>query len=295
MGTSRTGSAEDIALAHQMAGVADAISWAWFHQQPTVHTKPDGTAVSQADLAVDHALVDLLSRERPTDDVLSEESGTTTSAEPAHQGPVRRWILDPIDGTHPFLAGHRAWGTHIALEVDGDLKLAVLTRPTEQRRWWAVRGHGAWSSPTSACSSTDQPLTVSTTTELGDARIGGFTGTHSGLADAARRHAHWREDWLGPIVGLLEGRLDVVLAPGGASWDHAPQVLLTLEAGGRYTDRAGGQRFDAGGGLYTNSRLDHALAQLPSSGKLTGRTSAPAGPALRNHQVRDAPPPSLSL
>lgn len=142
---------------------------------------------------------------------------------------MRRWILEPVDGTDPFLAGQRDWGTHVALEVDGELQVVVLTRPTKRRRWWAVRDPGA------------------------------FVDARSVLADTVRQHAHWVEDPLGPVVGLLEGRVDAVLGPGGAIWDHAPQVLLTIEAGGRYTDRIGGHQLDAGGGLYTNGRLDELI------------------------------------
>lgn len=179
---------------------------------------------------------------RPT--TLSEESGETTTARPARHGPVRRWILDPIDGTDPFLAGHRAWGTHIALEVDGDLELAALTRLTEQRRWWAV---------------------------------GGFTDTHSGLADAARRHARWVEDPLGPIVGLLEGRVDVVLAPGGASWTTPPRYCSpSKQAAATPTALAADDSTQAAASTPTTTSTTPS-AQFPSSGKLTGRTSAPTG------------------
>jgi histidinol-phosphatase len=258
-----TSNAGDLALAHELADVADAISRGWFRRRPGVRTKADGTAVTQADMEVDEALVDTLRRERPADDVLSEESGPTAAAGPTQDGPSRRWILDPIDGTDPFLAGQRSWGTHIALEIDGELQLAILTRPTEHHRWWAVRGQGAWSSPSSAPSSTDHPLTASSTTDLATARLGGFIPPDSPLAHAASRHAQWAEDPLGPIVGLVERRLDAVLGPDGAVWDHAPQVLLTIEAGGRYTDREGGRRLDAGGGLYTNGRLDHLIAATP--------------------------------
>lgn len=219
--------------------------------------------MSEADLAVDQALLDLLGSERPDDSLLSEESGPREGDRPGDPGVGRRWILDPIDGTDPFLAGQRAWGTHVALEADGELQVVVLTRPTEKRRWWAVRGHGAWSSHEAAPLDTSHDLTVSTVADLADARVGGFVETRSVLADAARRHASWAEDPLGPVVGLIEGRLDVVLGPGGAVWDHAPQVLFTIEAGGRYTDPGGGHQLDAGGGLYTNGLLDEPIRATP--------------------------------
>lgn len=254
---------DDLALAHALAEVADQISWSWFRRSPGVTTKIDGTAVTQADIEVDEALLTMLRRERPGDAVLSEESGSTPAGSHLPPPPARRWILDPIDGTDPFLAGRRSWGTHIALEVEGALQLAIITRPTERRRWWALRGRGAWSSSASSPTSAGRRLSVSGTTDLAAARIGGFVPTNSPLANFANQHAHWAEDPLGPVIGLVEGRLDAVLGPAGAVWDHAPQVLITLEAGGCFTDRTGGRRLDAGGGLYANARLDQAIAATP--------------------------------
>ena len=67
--------------------------------------KPDGSPVSEADLAVEHAVLDMLGRERPGDGVLSEECGGVA------RGAVRRrWLIDPIDGTVPFLAGNTGVG-----------------------------------------------------------------------------------------------------------------------------------------------------------------------------------------
>jgi histidinol-phosphatase len=255
--------ADDFALAHTLAEVADKISLRWFRQRPRVAIKGDGTPVSQADHEIDEALVTLLRRERPLDEVLSEESGSTTPNCSPPSSRIRRWILDPLDGTDPFLAGQRSWGTHVALEVDGELQVAILTRPTEQHRWWAIRGLGAWSSPWSAPTSRGNRLAVTSTADLPSARIGGFVPDDSSLAHSAREHARWTVDPLGPIVGLIEGRLDVVLSPAGAVWDHAPQVLLTVEAGGHYTARAGGQRLDVGGGLYTNGLLAHTITTTP--------------------------------
>lgn len=243
----------DVEMAHRLAGIADDISTGYFEHEPHVTLKKDGTPVSEADLAVEAALVGALSAHRPTDSVLSEESSPRKSPAP------RRWILDPIDGTDVFLAGQQSWGTHIALEIDGQLQLAIITRPTAGRRWWAVRGQGAWSSETDSPMSTGTRLTVSGIDRLAQARIGGFVSPKSPIAAVIRTQAVWVADPLGDIIALVEGRVDAVLAPGGAVWDHAPQVLRTTEAGGRYTDRFGDTRIDASGGLYTNGVLDQQI------------------------------------
>lgn len=263
---------DDLALAHHLATVATAAAAPYLHERPAATTKSDGSPVTEADLAIETALLAELAHHRRDDDVLAEESGlisaSTASSQAAHGATVvpgeRCWVLDPLDGTEAFLAGKRSWGTHVALQVDGTTVLGVITRPTEGRRWWAVRGRGAWTaSDVEVSDLTDQALAltgrrlrVSSGAELVRARVGGFATETSALARAVSRHARWTSDPLSPVLGLAEGRLEAVVATGGQVWDHAPQVLLVMEAGGAFTDPQRLQRPDAGGGVYSNGRLD---------------------------------------
>ncbi len=59
-------------------------------------------------------------------------------------GSSRRWVLDPIDGTANFVRGVPVWATLIGLEVDGVMKVGVVSAPALGRRWWAERGKGAF-------------------------------------------------------------------------------------------------------------------------------------------------------
>ena len=79
-----------------------------------------------------------LKRTRPRDAVEGEEFETTG------HGP-RRWVIDPIDGTHNFVRGVPAWATLISL-VDNEMPvLGLVAAPALGRRWWATNGSGAWS------------------------------------------------------------------------------------------------------------------------------------------------------
>jgi histidinol-phosphatase len=204
--------------------------------------------VTEADLAVEQALLDALGAERPADSVLSEERGLT------RRGGRRRWLLDPIDGTVYFVADHPAWGTHVALDVDGEIVVGVITRPAEGSSWWASRGGGAWAS-------TGDQLQVSDTATLRDAKVAGYVPPGSVWKDRVAEIARW-VDTPSPILELIEGRVDAVLSEGGFEWDHAPAVVLLEEAGGRFTDPRGGRRIDLRGGLYTNGHLDDQLLAL---------------------------------
>jgi len=256
--------AADVQLAHRLAKTASDIALAYFRRGVAHRSKPDGSPVSDADLEVDAALGDLLARTRPEDGVLSEESGDRTGRS------GRRWIIDPIDGTVPYLAGGRAWGAHVALEDQGGLAVAVLTRPTENRWWWAVRGGGAYVVDAAHTLSVAEPLKLSRTARLTGARVGGFVPPRESPAAAAiARHAQWCEDEVSVIAALLEGRLDAVLDEGGNPWDQAPAALLVAEAGGVFADPAGGRRLDAAWLLYGDAAMHAALrpvlaAHLPA-------------------------------
>ena len=130
---------EDLAFAHELADIADEIAMPLFVRPTRFHHKDDGSLVGDADVSINERLVDHIATHRPDDAILSEEAGQTASAS-------RRWIIDPIDGTDAFLAGESHWGTHIALQVDDEVVLAVVT-PTScpkpvvglERRWNLAR------------------------------------------------------------------------------------------------------------------------------------------------------------
>jgi histidinol-phosphatase len=241
-------------LAHHMVTIADGIALSHFGELVHVTTKADGSPVSEADLAVDRALVQVLTSERPADGVISEEGGDIRC------GAHRRWIVDPIDGTQSYLAERGDWGCHVALEVDGELALAVLSRPCKRRRWWAVRGAGAFAAP-SGDPTRRQRLFVSGTRSLADARVGGLVAPHAPEIEAIAAHASWAADEPSPIPAFLEGRLDAVIDDGGQPWDLAPAALLTIEAGGSFSDGSGGQRIDLSWGLFSNGHLHGALSK----------------------------------
>jgi myo-inositol-1(or 4)-monophosphatase len=75
-----------------------------------VETKSTPTdPVSEADVAAEQAVREVLARRRPQDRVLGEEGGETG-------GGRLRWLVDPLDGTVNFLFGIPAFAVSIACE-----------------------------------------------------------------------------------------------------------------------------------------------------------------------------------
>jgi len=245
---------DDLALAHRLADVATDIAVPFFEWGVETIVKEDDTPVSEADLEVDRRLVEALKEERPDDAILSEESGE-------HGSSNRRWILDPIDGTFNFVEQKPAWGTHVALEVDGEIVLGVITRPVQAKRWYATRGGGAFKSDADGSGVTE--LHVSTTSDLAQSRICIWSRqTEARLEEWGRGFVLVRPPNLDNILQVIEGQLDAVVDSPGKIWDHAPAVLLVTEAGGNFRDPEGGRRPDLGVSRYTNGLIDEALHQL---------------------------------
>ena len=87
-----TSYSEDLALALSLADAADDLTMSRFEAANlVVESKPDLTPVSDADIACEKLLREILSDKRPSDEVLGEEFG----GEAVFEG--RQWVIDPID------------------------------------------------------------------------------------------------------------------------------------------------------------------------------------------------------
>jgi histidinol-phosphatase len=221
-----------------------------------VETKPDLTPVSEADRAAEQVLRARIETERPGDGVVGEEYGETPGSGD------RRWILDPIDGTKSFVRGIPAWGTLIALERDGEIVVGVVSAPALGRRWWAMRGSGAYAD--------GEPITVSRVSAVEDALFC-FTSLTAfdehGMGDAFRSLAArcWEargfSDYWAHVL-VAEGSADIAVEPVMNLWDNAPLQVIVEEAGGRFTDLEGRPRADGGSAVTTNGLLHDAVLEM---------------------------------
>lgn len=244
---------DDLALAFQLGDLAAEVALEFFRAGVDTVWKEDNTPVSEADLEVDRRLLEALLVARPEDAVLSEESG-------ARGASSRRWILDPIDGTFNFVEAKPAWGTHVALEVDGELVLGLITRPVREQRWWATRGGGAFRS--ALASSLSAPVHVSTVDDIAKSRVSVWSGQSDEVVERLERDTVLVEATLNNILEVIEGDQEAVVGAAGKIWDHAPAVVIIGEAGGHFRDGRAGHRPDLGSGIYSNRLIDSALDRV---------------------------------
>jgi histidinol-phosphatase len=261
------GLSDDLALALELADVADEITMARFRASDlVVDTKPDMTPVSEADRAVEQAMRERLRRQYPDDAILGEEYGVTDSGAPH----ARRWIVDPIDGTKGYVRGMPVWATLLALEDDGVLSTAVVSAPAMRRRWWATAGGGAFVGEEDDRSA-PRRLHVSAIADLADAQLsyGGLEEWRAtGRIDAllALSDRCWRTRGFGDFwqyMLVADGQSEICADPTVSLWDLAAPMLVVQEAGGRFTDFTGATTAAGGEAIASNGLLhDTALAAL---------------------------------
>src|SRR3954449_3921912 len=225
---------DDLRLAHVLADDADSITMSRFKALDLhVMSKPDLTPVTDADEAVEESIRRTLSRVRSRDAVTGEEQGSTGHSQ-------RRWIIDPIDGTKNFVRGVPVWATLIALAVDGEVVLGVVSAPALQRRWWASEGAGAWTGR-SLLKATR--CTVSDVRRLEDASMS-YSSLHGWderdrLEDfLSLMRRCWRTRAYGDFWSymlLAEGAVDIATEPELAVYDMAALDVIVREAGGTFT------------------------------------------------------------
>ena len=80
--------------------------------------------VSEADIAVEKLIRNRLMAEYPADGYLGEETGHEAAS-----GDSGIWVVDPIDGTQPFLSGLSTWCISIAYVRSNEVLLGMVNNP----------------------------------------------------------------------------------------------------------------------------------------------------------------------
>jgi histidinol-phosphatase len=249
-------------LLEDIAQEADQIALKYFRAvELRVERKKDGTAVTQADHAVEEMARARVAASGLDLDVLGEEMGGSAGAPAA--GARARMIIDPIDGTEEFSRGIPTFGTLIAIETDGEIVAGMVSAPALHARWQAYKGEGAYRD--------GRRLKVSSVAKLKDSMVFS-TGTGPSkdssdqtrirkYLDAARNSRSLGGYWQHMLVaeGAVEAALDWTSKP----WDLAPLILIVTEAGGKSTSLNGRATIYEQSLLSTNGKIhEETLAVL---------------------------------
>ncbi len=204
-----------------------------------VQRKEDNSPLTLADLESQRVIIEGLRRITPRIPILSEESAAAPWTERRTWREL--WVVDPLDGTREFVKRNGEFTINIALVVEHEPVLGVVSAPAQKIAWWGAKGDGAFTRAAGGearaihTAPPQQPLRVvgsrsheSPQTAAYLARLGPHvvTGVGSSLK----------------FCLLAEGRADLYVRFGATSeWDTAAGQAV-LEAAGGHVTRMDGHR-----------------------------------------------------
>lgn len=224
-----------LAIEAAHAGGQTLLAW---RDKFTTREKGPADLVTDADLASQKAVREVLLSARPEDCFVGEESGADSTGE--RDGRLC-WIVDPLDGTTNYVHGFPMFATSIGAVFNGELIAGAIFDPISGEMFSAARGGGAWLG--------DQPLKVSDAKALGDAlvavslppQVDAKSPDLVGFVEVVQECRAMRRTGSAALnlAYVAAGRLDAHWAHVIHPWDAAAGVLLCAEAGAVVTDCEG--------------------------------------------------------
>ncbi len=204
------------------------------YRQSESSFKPDGSLVTNADLALQRRVSTALAQYYPDIPFLGEEMPEEEQEYLLSHSKEGFWCLDPLDGTANFVAGMPCFAVSLAYLQQGKTKLGIIYDPVRQECFSAEAGEGAWLN--------GKRLTIhAAENDLADAvAMVDLKRLPAQLAcNLATDPPYRSQRSIGSVAldwcWLAAGRLQLYLHGGQRLWDFAAGRLIFSEAGGRYT------------------------------------------------------------
>ncbi|MDH5484393.1 MAG: inositol monophosphatase [Gammaproteobacteria bacterium] len=194
--------------------------------------KGDGSLVTDADTAMQRAVIKELNKRWPECPCLGEEmTGDHQQGllDSENQG---LWILDPLDGTTNFSSGIPFFSVSLALVQNGEVRLGLIYDPVRDECFSAVKDQGAWLNGKrlklngSSRRELDQCVTQVDFKRLPAELAMRLAAEHPFASQ--RNFGSGALDW----CWLATARSQLYVHGGQKLWDYAAGQLILLEAGG---------------------------------------------------------------
>lgn len=222
-----------LAFANHLADEARLISLHYFRNDSiNTELKGDATPVTVADREIERTLRNLIGETYPEHGICGEEFC------PENTNADLQWVIDPIDGTRPFMAGIPTFVTLISLAWQGRPILGLIDQPLLKERWLGATGQATLynSSPVQVA-----PVESLQQAMLGTTNPGLFAdGVRNAFENLQNRSAHSVCGGDGYLYArLASGGLQLVCEAGLKKHDFAALVPVIEGAGGVVTDWQG--------------------------------------------------------
>ena len=199
-----------------------------------IERKHDGTVVTEADRAVEAALIAALPKIYNC--VVLGEEMTPETQQKIWRDADWLWCVDPLDGTGNFTSGKRYFGISVALMYQRESVFGVVLDPNANEVFYALRGHGACMIDSAG---ETKRLKLMPVKHLSEAIIEVGRYKRLGRLQAALKNNPPFKKISSSGASVLQwchmacGRVDAFVHAGEQPWDYAAGALILEEAGGR--------------------------------------------------------------
>jgi myo-inositol-1(or 4)-monophosphatase len=123
----------DVELAIRAAEAGAGVVRAMYGGRMERYAKSGDDFATEADLAAERVIMDLLREARPADGLLGEEGGERGDAASG-----RRWLVDPLCGTLNYAARTPLVAVNVALHADDRVTAAATADPLSREVFWTA-------------------------------------------------------------------------------------------------------------------------------------------------------------
>jgi myo-inositol-1(or 4)-monophosphatase len=223
----------EVAVQAARAGAVELMSR---RDNRVVSEKAPKDLVTDADLASQKAIRELLENEFPSYAFVGEEEGENDPPESVKSNLADAppcWVVDPLDGTVNFVHRLQSFAVSIGLFAGGKMRLGVILDPVTDELFTAIDGHGA--------TVNGRKMKASTCTDLSTALVAcSFpAGVRSDAPEVGRfvrvlekcRSLRRLGSCALNMCYVADGRLDAYWATNVSTWDAAAGIVIARESG----------------------------------------------------------------
>lgn len=256
-----------LGFALEMAELGGQIAMRHYQKGPALQRKTDGTWVTEADVAVETELRAAIAKAWPDHNILGEEEGLAAASGGSADPNQPTWIVDPIDGTHNYMAGIPIWATLVGLRTGDGFVVGVCDAPALGETYEAARGSGARMNGNPIQAGSAASLDEATTL-FGDPQAFEDDGLGHFLDELVS--ASWRIRGFGDFWGhmlVARGAAHVMVEPELKVWDTAALIPIVIEAGATITHIDGSPWTDTGSCLTACPKLHTRIVEMAAGAR----------------------------
>lgn len=194
--------------------------------------KPDNSPLTEADIASNKIICEMLNEQYPNIPIISEENKAVDYE--VRKNYDTYWLIDPLDGTKEFIKRNGEFTVNIALIKNGSPIVGVVSIPCKQMVYYATKNYGAFKMDLA----TGEKTSLETRKNNGNLTIVcSKSHLNKETTDFLEKFSNYETVSVGSSIKFLlvaEGSADIYprIAPT-MEWDTAAAQIIVEEAGGK--------------------------------------------------------------